>query len=111
MEDKKLLRRYHHIGIPSQIPRQGEMYLKKYKLYATDHRTNPYGIQWMRYEPECSLPEVVKTIAHVAFEVVDLDAALKDKDVIIEPNSPSKGVKVAFILEGGAPVELIEFEK
>jgi hypothetical protein len=111
MSNENLFRKYHHIGIPTQTPREGEVYLEKYKLYATDHRSNTYGIQWMRYEPECTLPEVVKTVAHVAFEVEDLTAAIQDKHVIIEPNSPSKGVTVAFILEDGAPVELLEFKK
>jgi hypothetical protein len=28
---------------------------------------------------------------------------------LIEPNAPSEGVRVAFILDDGAPVELLEF--
>jgi len=39
-----------------------------------------------------------------------LREALKDKKVIIEPNSPSPGVVVAFIEEAGAPIEFLEFE-
>jgi hypothetical protein len=35
--------------------------------------------------------------------------AIKDKKIIIEPNSPSDGVQVAFIEENGAPVELMQF--
>jgi hypothetical protein len=49
----------------------------------------------------------VKTIPHVAFEVDDLEAALEGKTVLIEPNSPSEGVSVAFIVENGAPIEFI----
>jgi hypothetical protein len=30
----------------------------------------------MRYEADCPLPELVKTVAHVAFEVDDLAAAI-----------------------------------
>jgi len=33
--------KYHHIGIPTRIPREGETYLEKFRLYATDHRQNP----------------------------------------------------------------------
>ena len=47
---------------------------------------------------------------HVAFEVEDLLAALGDHKVIIEPNSPSKGVLVAFIEVNGAPVELLQID-
>ncbi len=103
--------KYHHIGIPTRIPREGETYLEKFRLYATDHRQNPYGIQWMRYESDSPLPELVKTLPHVAFEVENLEQALEGKEVIIEPNSPSEGVRVAFVVEDGAPVEFLEFSK
>jgi hypothetical protein len=77
----------------------------------TDHERNPFGIQWMRYEAHCPLPELVKTVPHVAFEVDDLAAALEGRDVLIEPNSPSEGVTVAFVVCDGAPVEFLEFSK
>lgn len=102
--------KYHHIGIPSRVSRRDETYLETFKVYATDHESNPYGIQWMRYEADCSLPEPVKTLPHVAFEVDNLEEALDGKEIIIKPNRPSPGVRVAFILEQGAPVELMEFE-
>ena len=55
------------------------------------------------------LPAIVREVAHVAFEVDDLELALVGKKVIIPPNSPSPGVLVAFIEEAGAPVELLQF--
>lgn len=103
--------KYHHIGIPTSEPHPGETYLPDYKTYCTDHEDNPFGIQWMRYEPDCPLPDVVKTIPHVAFEVDDLAAALEGHEILIEPNSPSEGVMVAFVLWDGAPVEFLEFTK
>jgi len=54
-------------------------------------------------------PELVKTVPHVAFEVDDIQAAIKGKNVIIPPNSPSEGLVVAFIEENGAPVELMQY--
>ena len=105
------MRRYHHIGIPTQIPQSGEMYLARYGVFCTDHERNPFGIQWMRFEPECTLPELVKTVPHVAFEVDDLNEAIAGQQVLIEPNSPSPGVLVAFVLCDGAPVEFLQFVK
>jgi hypothetical protein len=63
----------------------------------------------MMYGRDCRLPDLVRRMPHPAFEVDDLKAALKGKKVIIEPNSPSPGVLVAFIEEAGAPVELLQF--
>jgi len=105
------LRRYNHIGIPTDVPRAGEVYLERYGLHCTDHESNQFGIQWMRYDAGCSLPDLVKSTPHVAFEVDDLAAELVGREVIIEPNSPSDGVMVAFVLEDGAPVELLQFDE
>jgi hypothetical protein len=102
--------KYNHLGIPTTTPREGETYLSAFDIYCTDHESNPFGIQWMRYGKNCSLPKIVQEVAHIAFEVEDLNAALEGKEVIIEPNSPSEGVMVAFILENGAPVELMEYK-
>jgi len=60
---------------------------------------------------DCPLPEIVKTVPHVAFEVEDLEQALVGHEILIDPNSPSEGVLVAFVLCNGAPVEFLEFEK
>jgi len=103
--------KYHHIGIPTDTPRPGEAYLEDYKLHCTDHEANPYGIQWMRFEPDCPLPELVKQHAHVAFEVDDLASAVAGHEILIEPNSPSEGVLVAFVVCDGAPVEFVQFVK
>jgi hypothetical protein len=88
---------------------EGEIYLRDYKLYCTDHERNPFGIQWMRYEPGCPLRELVKTQPHVAFEVDDLQEALKGHEILIPPNSPSEGILVASVVSDGAPVEFLQF--
>ena len=46
---------------------------------------------------------------HVAFEVADLASELAGREILIPPDSPSDGVRVAFIVENGAPIELLEF--
>jgi hypothetical protein len=104
------MRRYHHIGIPTTVGRDGETYLPQFRMYVVPYDTNPYGVEWMRFEPGCQLPELVQTVAHVAFEVDDLEEELEGREVLIEPNSPSEGVTVAFIVENGAPVELLKYD-
>jgi hypothetical protein len=91
-ESSEPLRAYHHIGIPTDIPREGEIYLEGFKA-------------------DCPLPELVKTVPHVAFAVDDLEAELAGKEILIQPNSPSEGVTVAFIVENGAPIEFLQFNR
>jgi len=102
-----IMLKYHHLGIPTTNKMPGERYLEGHHVWVSGYEESNYNIEWMRYEPECTLPEIVKTVPHVAFEVDDVVAAIKGKKVIIQPNSPSEGVLVAFIEENGAPIELI----
>lgn len=105
------MRKYHHIGIPNDISRENETYFKEYKMYVSGYETSPYGVEWMRFETNCPLPELVKTVPHVAFEVEDLTAELEGKEVLIPPNRPSEDVTVAFIVDNGAPIEFLQFDK
>jgi len=101
--------RYHHLGIPTLTPHSGERHLPGLKVHVSGFESSPYGIEWMRFEPDAPYPEVLMTVPHVAFEVDDLEAALEGKEILLAPNRPSAGVKVAMILDDGAPVELLEF--
>jgi hypothetical protein len=100
--------RFHHVGIPTVNRFEGEIDLPHLRMTVSDHTSNPFGIQWQRYWEGAPYPEVVKTVPHVAFEVEDLEEALEGHEVIIAPNSPSPGVRVAFIEVAGAPVELLQ---
>lgn len=78
-------------------------------MYVSGFESSPDGVQWMRFEKDSPFPEVIKSVAHVAFEVDDLAAALEGKEILVEPNCPSPGVSVAMIIDDGAPVELLQF--
>jgi len=101
--------KFNHIGIPTTERFEGEIDLPHLKMTVSDHENNPYGIQWQRYWDDCTVPELVKTVAHIAFVVDDLEKEIEGKNVIIKPNSPSKGLMVAFVEVNGAPVELMEY--
>ena len=103
--------RYHHLGIPTAVPRPGERHLKHLKLFVSGFDTSPYGIEWMRFEPGCRVSELVRSVPHIAFEVDDLEEALKGCTMLGGITSPSRGVRVAMIIDDGAPIELIEFAK
>jgi hypothetical protein len=103
--------RYHHMGIPTSTPHPNERYIHHLKIHVSGFDTSPYGIEWMRFDPDCPISELIRTVPHIAFEVDDLDAALVGLTLLGEISSPSDGVKVAMIVDHGAPIELIEFRK
>lgn len=103
--------RYHHMGIPTQTPRPGEIHVPHLFIHVVGFQSSPFGVQWMRFDPDAPYPEIIKTIPHVAFEVDDLAAALVGREILVPTNSPCEGLTVAMILDDGAPIELMEFAK
>ncbi|MGC9353890.1 MAG: hypothetical protein ACP5D9_08635 [Mariniphaga sp.] len=103
--------KFHHIGIPTSEKKPGEKYLPHLKFYSSGFEQSPFGIEWMRFEEDCPLHELIRTVPHVAFEVDNLDGELERNNfkILSKPNSPDSGVCVAMIEHNGAPVELIEF--
>jgi len=102
--------RFHHVGIPTGAPRQGETHLEAFGMHVSGFPESPYGVEWMRFDAGSPISELIRTVPHLAFVVDDLEAALEGKQVLTPPNSPSEGLRVAMIVHDGAPIELMEFE-
>ena len=100
--------KFHHIGIPTTEVKGKEVYLEGAKLYVTEIDDSVHKIEWLRFEEGSPMPEQLKTTAHVAFQVENMDKALEGQEILMEPFSPMEGVKVAFVLENGAPIEYME---
>jgi len=103
--------KYHHIGIPTEEKREDEEHLPHLKMFASGAESDPYGIEWIRFEADAPYPELVRTVPHIAFEVEDISEAIRGEKILIEPNSPSPGVTVAFIEHNGAPVEFLQIDR
>lgn len=105
--------KYHHLGIPTNLKMPNEKYIPHFKFYVSGFSTSPFGVEWMRFEPDSPFDKLIQTVPHIAFEVQNLDYELANRDfnIIVKPNPSSEGIRVAMIEHNGAPIELIEFEK
>ena len=105
--------KYHHLSIPTKKKMPGETYLKKFKLHVSGFSTCPFGIEWMRFEKDSPMNNLIQSVPHLAFEVnnIDFELSKHDFNVISKPESNFEGIKVVMIEYNGAPIELIEFEK
>lgn len=106
MDNKKY--RYNHIAIPTTKKIKNEKYLADYDVYIAGYEENEFNIEWMRYGEKCTLPDIIQKVPHVAFEVDDINEAIKGHEVIIGPISPTEDLTVAFVLINDAPVELLQ---
>ena len=103
--------KYHHIGIPTKEIKPNERYIEHLKFYVSGFPESPFGIEWMRFETDSPIHQLVQQVPHIAFEVDNLDLELSKRTfkILTKPNLPSAGVRVAMIEHNGAPVELMEF--
>ena len=100
--------KFHHLGVPVTEEKANETYLDGAGVYVTDAAADPYNIEWLRFDDDSPMPKSIIEKVHVAFEVDNLDEAVSGKEVIVEPFSPMEGLKIAFILHDGSPIELME---
>jgi hypothetical protein len=105
------MRKINHFGIPTLEKKQGENYAEGMKVHLTDYTESPNKIEFLRFEEGTWIPEIIQKVPHIAYEVSDLDAELKDAEVIVEPVKAADDLTIAFIVEEGIPVELMYFDK
>ena len=101
------MRELHHFGIPTQTQQPGETYIAGGKLFITNPEASPNKIEWLRFEAGSPMPQILQDCPHIAYRVDDLKAEMKGRQVLMPPFSPMPGVTVAFVLEEGAPIELM----
>ena len=97
---------YIHTGVPTTQEKNWSGYVESLRVHYVDPTTDPYNIEWLKFDDDAPMHEMVKTLPHVAYRVDDLDAALKGKKVIFGPMVPFPGLIISFIDHEGAVVEL-----
>lgn len=102
--------KFHHMGVPTQEVMPGEKYIPHLKFSVSGFPDSPYGVEWMRFDPDSEIHPLIQKVPHLAFVVPDLDYELANRGfkVITPPTLPSDGIRVAMIEHNGAPVELME---
>jgi hypothetical protein len=103
-----VMRTFHHFGIPTDQKHENETYVADAGAYITDFEKSPNRIEWVRWEETSTMPKLMRTVPHIAYSVEDLNAELEGKDLLVAPFEPLEGVTVAFIIEEGAPIELMQ---
>jgi hypothetical protein len=51
--------KYHHLGIPTDKVMPNERYLPNLKFYVSGFNTSPFGIEWMRFDKDCPISDII----------------------------------------------------
>lgn len=101
------MRTFDHVGIPTTTPQTGEVYNEGMKVYLTDYATSANRIEWLRFDSDSWMPQLIQQRTHMAWQVTDPEAEMAGKNVLLPPTDLGGGMWIAFIEEEGIAVELI----
>lgn len=103
--------KFHHFGVPTTVKGSKETFLEGAGVYITDPESHPYSVEFLRFTPNSPMPDPIKKTPHAAFIVPSLDQAIKGKQVILPPMEVSPTLRVAFIKDGDALMEVMEMKE
>ena len=92
------MKEFMHVGVPTDIAREGEIYAEGIKTHIITPDTNEFHI----------VPEELQTLVHVAYKVDDMDKQLAENRVVVEPWMADEHTRIAFIMKDGILFELME---
>lgn len=101
---------FHHVGLRAWEKQPEEDWVEDSRCWVTDPREHPNQIEWLRYEPDSEVPDVVKNTPHVAFKVDKLEPHLEGEEVAIPAFEVGEFARVAFIVRNGLVYEFMEFK-
>jgi len=105
------MRIFHHIGMPTEEVQEGETFVEDTQVWVTRPENHPMRVEFLRFEASSPVTGPIRDMAHVAFRVDDIHAALEGEDVILEPFTPMEGLQVAFFMKDGAVFEYMQFRE
>jgi hypothetical protein len=101
---------FSHFGVPTTDRKNWTVYIKELGVTVTDPADEPFEIEWLKFDDDSPMHELIKTVPHVAYKVEDLDAAIVRQKVLLPIFVARPELRIAFIEYEGAVIELIEFK-
>ncbi|MBO6102508.1 MAG: hypothetical protein J6P03_04555 [Opitutales bacterium] len=102
------MRKFAHIGIPSAEKRENMSRIDAMKLSVSSPADSKHSIEWLYFEYDCPMPKLLQTSTHIAYFVDDIESELKGANVLVPMSVLPDGTKLAFIVEEGVPIELLQ---
>ena len=102
--------RFEHIGIVTHDPKPGESFLPATRVWRTNYLEHPYRVEWLRFEPDSTVPEPIKKMPHVAYRVDDVAEAGRGLKVLLEPFDVGPRIVAFYQTDDGAVVEFVQYK-
>ena len=104
---------FDHVGITTTEKQPDEDWVEASRLWVTNPRAHPEHIEFLRYEPDSTVPDAVKNNPHIAYRVDDLAPHLNAPgvEILIPPFVVGDFLEVAFVRKYGTIFEYMRYLK
>lgn len=100
---------FDHVGIPTADKHPDEIWIQPSRVWITDGHRHPFGVEWLRYEPDSPVTGPLRTQPHVGFRVdrrEEIETLSRGLKVLIEPFDAGFCVAGFYETADGAIIEL-----
>ncbi|MEA3247625.1 MAG: hypothetical protein U9Q74_15840 [Gemmatimonadota bacterium] len=105
------MRKFHHIGLPTDDKQPGEVYVEETKVWVTDPDDHPYMVEFLRYEDDSPVTGPLREKPHVCFETDDYEREIQGREVILGPFRPDDTRWVVFVMEDDCVFEYMQYDQ
>ena len=104
---------FDHVGITTAFMQPNEDWVEQSRVWVTNPRNHTEHIEFLRYEPNSTVPEIIKTNPHIAFRVSKLEPHLivSGVEVIIPPFVVGDFLEVVFVKKYNTIFEYMHYLK
>ena len=102
---------FDHVGITTTIVQPDENWVEQSRVWVTNPKTHPEHIEFLRYEPDSPVPELIKANPHIAFRVATLEEHLRQPgvEIIIPPFEVGGFLRVVFVRKHNTIFEYMQY--
>ena len=105
------MRTFNHVGIVTTEKKEGAVLNEDLGVWLTDYNKSPNRIEFLRFDADSWMPALIQQLAHIAYEVDDLDKELEGAKVLLPKTVVNEQLTIAFVEEEGIALELMQFSK
>jgi hypothetical protein len=102
---------FDHVGITTAVAQPGENWVEQSRVWVTNPHGHPEHIEFLRYEPDSTVPEIIKANPHIAFRVESLGPHIEGLEIIIPPFVVGGFLEVVFIRKYNTVFEYMHYLK
>jgi hypothetical protein len=102
---------FDHVGITTTVVQPDENWVEQSRVWVTNPRNSPHHIEFLRYEPDSTVPDAIKNNPHIAFRVDKLEPHIVDAEILIPPFIVGDFLEVVFVRKHNTIFEYMRYLK